>query len=200
MRAFLEVQRSTMLGYLKDSTKEPRIGRPIESKDRAPRTLKTDELKPPGDGHRKPSPPPDGQGTDRSTIAARLLKIVQERTGYPAEMLKFELDLEARPRDRLHQARRDPRQPAGSVPRARDRLGFGAHGGAFEGEDAGGDRRQGRVAEPAAGNRGNDRPKHRGNRRTRTGSRRPSAGRSWNRSRLRCRGLAAGWRRAAWSC
>src|SRR5262249_42097618 len=36
-----------------------------------------------------------GSALDRDAISNRLLTIVQERTGYPAEMLRLDLDLEA---------------------------------------------------------------------------------------------------------
>ena len=42
-----------------------------------------------------PIPTPASTGLDRETVTARLLDIVCKRTGYPAEMLGLDLDLEA---------------------------------------------------------------------------------------------------------
>ena len=43
-----------------------------------------------------PAPtPPASKGLDRESVTARLLDIVCKRTGYPAEMLGLDMDLEA---------------------------------------------------------------------------------------------------------
>jgi acyl transferase domain-containing protein/NAD(P)H-dependent flavin oxidoreductase YrpB (nitropropane dioxygenase family) len=110
MRKFLEVQRETMLGFL--SVHDPAGALPAVSQNGdtpthlpdqrtdapAPVDLPTGSpLSPVAD---QASPPaertePSGGIPSRDEVAARLLEIVRDRTGYPAEMLRLDLDLEA---------------------------------------------------------------------------------------------------------
>ena len=82
MRAFLDTQKSTMLDYLgrraerpAPAVVEPTAPKPVESPTSAPVQAST------------PSPTDD--------LPTLLLKIVRDRTGYPAEMLGLDLDMEA---------------------------------------------------------------------------------------------------------
>ena len=95
MQAFLEVQRTTMLHFLagQDAPTLPSDPRQKEPDflRRVPTVLDRVEQRtqePP-----KPAPAPERMGRD--DLAARLLAIVRERTGYPAEILRLDLDLEA---------------------------------------------------------------------------------------------------------
>jgi acyl transferase domain-containing protein/NAD(P)H-dependent flavin oxidoreductase YrpB (nitropropane dioxygenase family)/NAD(P)-dependent dehydrogenase (short-subunit alcohol dehydrogenase family) len=97
MQTFLDVQRSTMLGYLGSSrvaapsTRLPApTRRPEPATDDAPRPLAA-AVAPVSNGHVEPEPTSEGA----PAIERRLLGIVRDRTGYPAEMLRLDLDLEA---------------------------------------------------------------------------------------------------------
>lgn len=117
MQMFLEVQRETMLGYLGSSNEaftSSHAGR-SEPGHKAASTSTNGQPAP----QRAPHPPevvspvpakvvtevrpepvvpatrPPEQTEAEIDVAARLLTIVQERTGYPAEMLRLDLDLEA---------------------------------------------------------------------------------------------------------
>jgi malonyl CoA-acyl carrier protein transacylase/NAD(P)-dependent dehydrogenase (short-subunit alcohol dehydrogenase family) len=94
MQKFLEIQRSTMLALLN--------GRETTAITPCPTPL------PPGEGGRRPGEGPRVATADATPeprppqhhpaapdVAARLLAIVRERTGYPAEMLGLDLDIEA---------------------------------------------------------------------------------------------------------
>ena len=124
MRAFLDVQRSTMLAYLANRPRttvqasapvEPSVpqsngqhrAEPVETLK--PKNISASEKasEPTSNGVARNvaavSAPPEktpalnGQGTtlSRDAVANRLLEIVRDRTGYPIEMLKLDLDLEA---------------------------------------------------------------------------------------------------------
>jgi acyl transferase domain-containing protein/NAD(P)-dependent dehydrogenase (short-subunit alcohol dehydrogenase family) len=110
MRNFLEVQRATMLTYLSSRTSEPRIERPEQTKPTlaAPsrsqvRTAPVPEPVPiPAREPASSVATPIFQARSvtstrptREAIAAELLRIVRDRTGYPLEVLKLELDVEA---------------------------------------------------------------------------------------------------------
>jgi acyl transferase domain-containing protein/NAD(P)H-dependent flavin oxidoreductase YrpB (nitropropane dioxygenase family) len=110
MRNFLEVQRATMLAYLAGRPSEPRFERteatestPAASSQSQART--TPALSPipapaqdpalfaaPPISNAKPVTP---ARPTREAIAGELLRIVRDRTGYPLEVLKLELDVEA---------------------------------------------------------------------------------------------------------
>jgi acyl transferase domain-containing protein/NAD(P)-dependent dehydrogenase (short-subunit alcohol dehydrogenase family) len=118
MRAFLDVQRSTMLAYLANrqgvaqAASSPRIE--PESCRISPRAFERSipEAKPTPQVTR-PTPPvaplpvepepaeavpvatPPAIQVDRGAVASRLVEIVRDRTGYPSEMLGLDLDLEA---------------------------------------------------------------------------------------------------------
>jgi acyl transferase domain-containing protein/NAD(P)H-dependent flavin oxidoreductase YrpB (nitropropane dioxygenase family)/NAD(P)-dependent dehydrogenase (short-subunit alcohol dehydrogenase family) len=120
MRAFLDVQQSTMLAYLSRISvdqrhvpvptpsrlseqlagKEP--ANPIERSEAV--NMSSAPLKPVANPSASnaavPQPAPRKTSeakpeADRETISSRLIEIVRERTGYPAEILKRDLDLEA---------------------------------------------------------------------------------------------------------
>ncbi len=116
MRAFLDVQRSTMLAYLASrststsSQVQPEVptpspipeslaGRittrpaPIPPVPRPPAVETKPEPVPPI--ATMPSEPASNPSFSREVVAARLVEIVRDRTGYPAEMLGLDLDLEA---------------------------------------------------------------------------------------------------------
>ncbi|WP_406700276.1 SDR family NAD(P)-dependent oxidoreductase [Singulisphaera sp. Ch08] len=116
MQMFLDVQRETMLGFL---------GTPSRSTATEPLRSSHERIapQPSANGHSAPQPsavpseavlpgsarvstvprpepaaptPVPAESPDSSVdVAARLLSIVQDRTGYPAEMLGLDLDLEA---------------------------------------------------------------------------------------------------------
>ncbi len=95
MQAFLDVQRTTMLALLsgEDAPALPFLPLQVEEEPDLLRHVSTAtparvEPVPP-----KPVTAPERLGRDE--LAARLLAIVRERTGYPAEMLRLDLDLEA---------------------------------------------------------------------------------------------------------
>ena len=117
MRAFLDVQRSTMLAYLagRQAASQGSVGpatslsssvrmspqafdrRPVEAKP-MPQTNLTPQVQEPA----KPVvalnvevATPVTTRLDREGIAMTLVEIVRDRTGYPSEMLGLELDLEA---------------------------------------------------------------------------------------------------------
>jgi len=103
MRAFLDVQRSTMLAYLAG-----RPTAPVAPPEPAPAIVPRREPIVERLAARSPSPPapapvpeasPEAVASpnpaSREAVAARLLEIVRDRTGYPAEMLGLDLDLEA---------------------------------------------------------------------------------------------------------
>ena len=120
MRTFLDVQRSTMLAYLGARPAAParpeaphatpaRLPEPIA--DRLNGTPRTAPAPPPPPAPRsEPKPiappravepvpiqntPPPAPAMGREAVASRLVEIVRDRTGYPAEMLGLDLDLEA---------------------------------------------------------------------------------------------------------
>lgn len=94
MQTFLDVQRSTMLRFLgsEQGTHPPQ--RP--EKTPHPSTGSTN-------GHAPEPPalaptslhPDEPKADDAESVRGRLLEIVRDRTGYPAEMLRLDLDLEA---------------------------------------------------------------------------------------------------------
>ena len=104
MRAFLEVQRTTMLGYL--------AGRPAgpgpapgaaPTNGSAPRAVHTNGHHPAPVAAPRPEAKapasadpvePAAERVDRDRLASELLRIARDRTGYPAEMLRLDLDLE----------------------------------------------------------------------------------------------------------
>jgi len=108
MRAFLDLQRTTMLGYLAGRETAPAALPP--SPDRVgpaeiPRDAAVGVTRPSPArmlvpvGAAVESPDPGGRSPvilrpGREGVAERLLEIVRERTGYPAEMLRLDLDLE----------------------------------------------------------------------------------------------------------
>lgn len=112
MRKFLDVQRTTMLAYLSTRKSSPprqtapsgdgfRTGsnraasppvHPVPLAEKRP-TLPTTQRMNNGDGN--PLETPVARTASREKIAEKLLEIVRERTGYPLEVLKLELDLEA---------------------------------------------------------------------------------------------------------
>jgi len=109
MRTFLEVQRSTMLAYLSGRPQEPQPSPPVP-KSRAPHGVEQPSPRPPSPPSPRPiseaaTPAPvvvatNGKATgparpNREAIATELLRIVRDRTGYPLEVLKLELDIEA---------------------------------------------------------------------------------------------------------
>jgi NAD(P)-dependent dehydrogenase (short-subunit alcohol dehydrogenase family) len=104
MQTFLEVQRSTMLDFLAaHHAPSAPAHRPASSADAgvvssvpaAAETPPRPGTTPPvSNGHADPAHP-SVVATDRGAVEARLLEIVRERTGYPAEMLALDLDLEA---------------------------------------------------------------------------------------------------------
>ena len=109
MQKFLEVQRTTMLAYL--SGRQQRLADlparhagalpPREPSAPVAVSAAADTPRPPSHGvagavspagtNKPPAPVPAG----REEIARMLLDIVRERTGYPPEVLRLELDLEA---------------------------------------------------------------------------------------------------------
>ena len=109
MQKFLEVQRTTMLAYFSGRQQQPadlpaRHAGALPPPERsAPVAVSaaTDTPRPPSHGvagavspagtNKPPAPVPAG----REEIARMLLDIVRERTGYPPEVLRLELDLEA---------------------------------------------------------------------------------------------------------
>jgi len=110
MRAFLDVQRSTMLGYLAGRADAPRPPAPRATSPAATAiaasVMTAGETVP---ARAKPAvlmavPPltasslgcvePEEETVDRDRVAAELLRIARDRTGYPAEMLRLDLDLE----------------------------------------------------------------------------------------------------------
>jgi malonyl CoA-acyl carrier protein transacylase/NAD(P)-dependent dehydrogenase (short-subunit alcohol dehydrogenase family) len=110
MRTFLEVQRATMLAYLSGSTRESRPGRPepVESRSATvPRSRRgaTPVEEPmsaaPAEARSSAAAPSSLAGPEtptrptRDAIAVELLRIVRDRTGYPLEVLKLDLDVEA---------------------------------------------------------------------------------------------------------
>jgi acyl transferase domain-containing protein/NAD(P)H-dependent flavin oxidoreductase YrpB (nitropropane dioxygenase family)/NAD(P)-dependent dehydrogenase (short-subunit alcohol dehydrogenase family) len=123
MQTFLEVQRTAMLGYLSSraATPAPREPGQASAQQPSPPSSLSEPERGPG---QTATPAPQARsgpesanpdnfkfeisnlepgastgpapGTlDRETIASRLLQLVRERTGYPAEMLRLDLDLEA---------------------------------------------------------------------------------------------------------
>ena len=100
MRKFLDVQRSTMLSYLGSSSLvEPETLAPVSSNGHpgpAPVTQATAPLAVPAaltNGHETTSRKDENFGPEE--VERRLLAIVRDRTGYPVEMLRLDLDLEA---------------------------------------------------------------------------------------------------------
>ena len=123
MRVFLDVQRSTMLAYLGGRSKLDAASAPAPAPRHvahAPASAQPPVVVPPSIGDRMTAPAPlpepvfEPIPTDagsaatapipaveatppmgRDAVAARLVEIVRDRTGYPAEMLGLDLDLEA---------------------------------------------------------------------------------------------------------
>jgi acyl transferase domain-containing protein/NAD(P)H-dependent flavin oxidoreductase YrpB (nitropropane dioxygenase family)/NAD(P)-dependent dehydrogenase (short-subunit alcohol dehydrogenase family) len=125
MRTFLEVQQATMLAYLSRRGSEallPPVGSAVRTESHqgekngsagpppflAPVSVMNGEtssllnaVPPPAPVVENepvcdsPIPMPESRQSDRETISDRLISIVKDRTGYPAEMLKPDLDLEA---------------------------------------------------------------------------------------------------------
>jgi NAD(P)-dependent dehydrogenase (short-subunit alcohol dehydrogenase family) len=115
MARFLDTQRSVMLNYLQGgsapvsmpSMPAPSLhtsnghstnGHVLPAPPPQPAPVPAAPTPPPA--AEKPEPatapvPPLPAGLDRDTVTARLLEIVCKRTGYPAEMLGLDLDLEA---------------------------------------------------------------------------------------------------------
>ncbi len=99
MQSFLDVQRSTMLGYLGSGRTpsrapvHPFVEPPSRNGHRSePFVPKTAD--PVANGHVQ-TKPIDSEVGEAFDIERRLLAIVRDRTGYPSEMLKLDLDLEA---------------------------------------------------------------------------------------------------------
>ncbi len=98
MRHFLDVQRTTMLRFLGPASDHPESRDPVEAppvQDCTPRPTTDDDSERRRVGMESPresAPVPD-RGPEG--LADRLLAIVRERTGYPAAMLRLDLDLEA---------------------------------------------------------------------------------------------------------
>ena len=86
MRAFLDIQKSTMLDFLGSRSQVAEMPAPPAAADR-PTSISADMPT----STRAQVPIPEAA----QDIPALLLKIVQDRTGYPAEMLRLDLDLEA---------------------------------------------------------------------------------------------------------
>ncbi|WP_435010544.1 type I polyketide synthase [Tundrisphaera lichenicola] len=119
MKSFLEVQRSTMLAYLASRQVGPRtepdprpnfLPDPIAdriARRPAPVPVKASKPEPRPEPVKEPEAPPTifveeasapadtAPSKGREAVAARLVEIVRDRTGYPAEMLGLDLDLEA---------------------------------------------------------------------------------------------------------
>ena len=115
MRAFLDVQRATMLAYL--AARQPATTAPgsVPPLPTVPESIAT-RTSPPASELKRVEPKPaamtpptaepvapnpvevareDSSSDDREAIARILVEIVRDRTGYPAEMLGLDLDLEA---------------------------------------------------------------------------------------------------------
>jgi acyl transferase domain-containing protein/NAD(P)H-dependent flavin oxidoreductase YrpB (nitropropane dioxygenase family) len=114
MQKFLDVQRTTMLGYLaarngpSASPHADTLSSPASATPSAPAVLPHAQTppEPSQNGHgsilenRNGAPHAvnldrNGRTVERDDLASHLMRIVQERTGYPPEMLKLDLDLEA---------------------------------------------------------------------------------------------------------
>ncbi len=111
MRAFLDVQRSTMLAYLANRqggtptastavpapTVEPLASRisPRAFEPVIPETKPVPAAPPPIEPKSAKVARPDAASIDRDAVALKLVEIVRDRTGYPIEMLGLDLDLEA---------------------------------------------------------------------------------------------------------
>jgi len=119
MRTFLDVQRSTMLAYLggrspadarpqgpplptgiPDPISDRLNGTPRPAPASAPTPAAGPRIDPkpiarPVEAGPAPAPAVAPAAMGREAVAARLVEIVRDRTGYPAEMLGLDLDLEA---------------------------------------------------------------------------------------------------------
>jgi NAD(P)-dependent dehydrogenase (short-subunit alcohol dehydrogenase family)/acyl carrier protein len=111
MRAFLDVQRATMLAYLAGRQvsivptptsgpfprTEPVAGRITSEvfEPKRPEPTRAPVAEPIRSEPVSEVVPTPATRTDREEIAVKLVEIVRDRTGYPAEMLGLELDLEA---------------------------------------------------------------------------------------------------------
>ena len=104
MQQFLEVQRTTMLAYLSGREQRPadipsgRTSPPPNTKPSTP--VESPAPVVPSVVAHNPRPaatnkPSAHVPAGREAIAAKLLDIVRERTGYPPEVLRLDLDLEA---------------------------------------------------------------------------------------------------------
>jgi malonyl CoA-acyl carrier protein transacylase len=110
MRAFLEVQRSTMLAYLAGRSAPPSMV-PVAVPTPTPSTIpdaragrissRPAPIKPEPSPIVEPTPiavapaPAAEEPIGRERVARKLVEIVRDRTGYPTEMLGLDLDLEA---------------------------------------------------------------------------------------------------------
>ena len=101
MRTFLETQRATMLSYLSSRKPESVSKRPsttpIERIVEVPLQLNgiANHHLEEKNNIEQPQAHVESPVLDREAIAERLLGIVRDRTGYPAESLRLDLDLEA---------------------------------------------------------------------------------------------------------
>jgi acyl transferase domain-containing protein/NAD(P)H-dependent flavin oxidoreductase YrpB (nitropropane dioxygenase family) len=106
MRTFLEVQQATMLAYLRSRPTVSLNGRPapaepISAPPPPPRLRSTPVPEPMTSAAKEAPIPAPASSTDaptrqtREAIAGELLRIVRDRTGYPLDVLKLELDVEA---------------------------------------------------------------------------------------------------------
>lgn len=117
MSRFLDTQRSVMTSYLQGGT--PPAGAPSlpapalhttngheanghsknghahAAEPRQPPAVAAEPLPPPAPSKEQANTAPIEIGIDRDSVTTRLLEIVCKRTGYPAEMLGLDLDLEA---------------------------------------------------------------------------------------------------------
>jgi acyl transferase domain-containing protein/NAD(P)H-dependent flavin oxidoreductase YrpB (nitropropane dioxygenase family)/NAD(P)-dependent dehydrogenase (short-subunit alcohol dehydrogenase family)/acyl carrier protein len=110
MSRFLETQRSVMVSYLQGGTPSlsvPNLPIPAQHTSNghdpkghivpalAPNVPKQPQPEPVAPQKEQAASPPTATEWDRDVVTARLLDIVCKRTGYPAEMLGLDLDLEA---------------------------------------------------------------------------------------------------------
>ena len=96
MQAFLEVQRTTMLALLSGAGRtRPAVHLPLHVEAEPDLLRRVPTATPARVEPVPPKPVSAPERLGREELAARLLAIVRERTGYPAEMLRLDLDLEA---------------------------------------------------------------------------------------------------------
>ncbi|APW58971.1 type I polyketide synthase [Paludisphaera borealis] len=110
MRTFLEVQQATMLAYLTGKSAAPTTTAPrttpappapvftpppvVESRPSVAPSA-SEPAPPVAPVAIAPSPAATSEPANRDVIAAKLLEIVRDRTGYPLEVLQLGLDIEA---------------------------------------------------------------------------------------------------------